>query len=163
MSVAGILASGLFANAVSQVAQKLPSAASLTTDAQSVFGALKQGLLASGSNSSSGGTSVTGQLSQIGQDLKSGDLPAAQADFTAFKTTLAQYRAQMLLHSPTGQASSGGNGSSTGASSQSSLLGAGSDPLAAAMLAYGALQQGQTGGALNASVLPNVNTFSIAA
>jgi hypothetical protein len=163
MSVAGILASSLFTNAVSQVAQKLSSAASLNTDAQSVFGALRQGLLESGSNSSSGGTSVPAKLSQVGKDLESGDLTAAQADFTALKTTLAQYRTQMSLHSSTGQASSGGNGSSSGASSQSSLFGVGSDPLAAAMLAYGSLQQGQTGGALNASVLPTTNTFSITA
>jgi len=105
---------------------------------------------------------VTGQLSQVGKDLESGDLTAAQADFTALKTTLAQYRTQTSLHSSTGQASSGSNGSSTGASSLSSLLSAGSDPLAAAMLAYGSLQQGQSGGALNASVLPTT-TFSITA
>ena len=163
MSVAGILASSLFANAVSQVAHKLSTAASPNTDAQSVFGALQQGLLAAGSNSSSGGTSVPATLSQVGKDLESGNLPAAQADFTAFKTTLAQYRTQMLLHSSTGQTSSGGNGSSSGASNQSCLFGSSSDPLAAAMLAYGSLQQGQSGGALNASVLPTANTFSITA
>ena len=47
MSVAGILGSSLFANAVSQVAQKLAPAANQNTGAQSVFGALQQTLLAS--------------------------------------------------------------------------------------------------------------------
>ena len=42
MSVAGILGSSLFANAVSQVAQKLAPAANQNTGAQSVFGALQQ-------------------------------------------------------------------------------------------------------------------------
>ncbi len=162
MSVAGILGSSLFANAVSQVAQKLlPSSASLNTGAQSVFGALHQGLLESGSNASAVGTSVTGQLSQISQDLKSGNLPAAQADFTAFKTTLAQDVTQMLRHSPTGPVSNAGNSLSSGVSGKP--CSSGSDPLAAAMLAYGSLQQSPFGGGLNTSVLPPASTFSITA
>jgi hypothetical protein len=162
MSVAGILASSLFTNAVSQATQKSSSAASKNTDTKSAFGTLQQGLLASSSNSSSSGTSVTGQLSQVGEDLESGNLTAAQADFSTLKTTLAQYWTQML-HSSTGQASSGSNGSSSSSSGQSSLSSASSDPLAGAMLAYGSLQQSQTGGALNASMLPTASTFSITA
>jgi hypothetical protein len=150
MSVAGILGSSLFANAVTQLAQK-SSSANPNTGAQSVFGSLQQRLLGSTSNSSAGGTSITGQLSQIGQDLESGNLPAAQADFTAFKISLSQHRTQTSQTSQTGSVSSGGSGSSTGAS----------DPLAAAMLAYGSLQQGAIGGALNASILPTASTFSV--
>jgi hypothetical protein len=162
MSVAGILGSSLFANAVSQVAQKLlPSAGSMNTGAQSVFGALQQGLLESGPNASTAGTTVTGQLSQISQDLKSGNLPAAQADFTAFKTTIAQDVTQMLRHSPTGPVSNAGNSLSRGVSGRPSSIG--SDPLAAAMLAYGSLQQSPIGGGLNSSVLPPGSTISITA
>jgi len=161
MSVAGILGSSLFANAVSQVAQKLAPAVNQNTGAQSVFGALQQTLLASGSNSSAGGTSPTGQLSQIGQDLESGNLPAAQADFTAFKTTLAQDLTQVLHHSPAKPVSSAGKSLASDASGESSLFGAGSNPLTAALLAYGSIQQGAVSGALNASMLPTAGTFSI--
>jgi hypothetical protein len=163
MSVAGIFGSSLFANAVSQVAQKLVPAANQNTGSQSVFGALQQKLLESGSNSSAGGTSPTGQLAQIGQDLASGNLPAAQADFTAFKTTLAQDLTQALHHSPAKPVSSAGNNLASGASGEASLFGAGSDPLAAAMLAYGSLQQGSLSGALSASAMPVASTFSASA
>ena len=94
MSVAGIFGSSLFANAISQVAQKLSPPASPNAGAQSAFAALHQGLLGATSNSSAGGTSVAGQLAQIGQDLKSGNLAAAQADFTAFKIAISQHRTQ---------------------------------------------------------------------
>lgn len=152
MSVAGILGSSLFANAVSQVAQKLvPSA---EAGAQSVFGALQQGLTAAGVNSSVGSAPLTGQLSQIGQDLTSGNLPAAQADFSAFKLTLAQDATQLLHHSTSGLASSGSSTSSTGASGNSSTAGTGSNPLAAAMLAYSSLQQSALNGALNSAISP---------
>jgi hypothetical protein len=148
MSVAGILGSSLFANAASQVAQKLVPSAKLNADAQSVFGDLQKGLI------NSGATSSTGQLSQIGQDLTSGNLPAAQADFSAFKLTLAQDATQLLNRSASKQSSNAGNTSSTGASGNSGLFGAGSNPAAAAMLAYSSLQQSAMNGALNASVLP---------
>jgi hypothetical protein len=161
MSVAGILASGLFSNAISHAGKQSPSPANLKTGAQSVFGTLQQNLLGSGSSSSAAGTSVTAQLSQVGQDLSSGNLPAAQADFSAFKVTLAQHVGQLLNHSQSGSAPSAGSSSSSGASSESSLLGSGNDPLAAAMLAYGSLQQGAINGALNASVSPTASTFSI--
>jgi len=158
MSVAGILASGLFSNALSQAGQQSSSAANLKTGAQSVFASLKQKLLEPGSNSNTVGTSVTAQLSQVAQDLSSGNLPAAQADFSAFKATLAQHVGQLLQHSPAGSAPSAGSSSSSGASNS---LAAGADPLAAAMLAYGSLQQGAINGALNASALPATGTFSI--
>jgi hypothetical protein len=113
------------------------------------------------SSSSAGGSSVTGQLSQIGQDLNLGNLPAAQADFAAFKTALEQHATQMLRHSPAGSVPSAGNSYLNGASGESNLLGTGSDPLAAAMLAYGSLQQGVVNGTLNTSVLSPASTFSI--
>ena len=163
MSVAGIFGSSLFANAVSQAAQKLVPSANQNTGTQSVFGALQQKLLQSGSNSSTVGTSATGELSQIGQDLDSGNLPAAQADFTAFKATLAQNLTQALHHSSAKPVSSAGSSLASSATGESSLFGAGSDPLAAAMLAYGSLQQGSVGGALSASVSPTASTFSASA
>ena len=161
MSVAGILASGLFSNLISQAGRQSSSTANLKSSAESVFGSLQQKLLGAGSNSSAGGTSVTAQLSQVGQELSSGNLPATQADFGTFKVTLAQHVGQLLQHSPGGSTPSAGNSAPSGASSQSSLLGAGADPLAAAMLAYGSLQQGAINGALNASVSPTAGTFSI--
>jgi hypothetical protein len=147
MSVAGILGSSLFANAASQVAQKLVPSAKLKADAQSVFGDLQKGLINSGATSSTGATSLTGQLSQIGQDLTSGNIPAAQADFSAFKLTLAQDATQFLNRSASKLGSSAGNTSSTGGSGNS-------NPSAAAMLAYNALQQSAMNGAFSASVLP---------
>ncbi len=52
MSVAGILASSLFANAGSQIAQKAPSAVNgLISGAQSTFAALQQGLSGTGARS----------------------------------------------------------------------------------------------------------------
>jgi|SRR5580658_7352398 hypothetical protein len=151
MSVAGILGSSLFANAISQVAQKVvPSA---EAGAQSVFGALQQGLAAAGVSSGSGGTSLTSQLSQIGQDLTSGNLPATQSDFSAFKSTLAQDATQFLNQSTSKSGSSAGT-SSTSASGNSNPSGSSSNPLAAAMLAYSSLQQSAMNVALNASMAP---------
>ena len=148
-----------FSNLVSQAGQQSFSPAKLKTAAQSVFGGLQQKLLGPDSNSNAVGASVTAQLLQVGQDLKSGNLPAAQADFGAFKMTLAQHVGQLLNHSTSGSSSSAANSSSTGASSESSLLSAGTDPLAAAMLAYGSLQQGVINGALNASDRPQPAHF----
>jgi hypothetical protein len=161
MSVAGILASGLFSNALCQVGQKSPSTANLKTAAQSVFGGLKQEFLEPATNSSSAGASVTAQLSQVGQDIKTGNLSAAQSDFGALKLTLAQHVGQMLQHSPAGSAQGAGSSLASSASGESSLLGTGTDPLAAAMLAYGSLQQGVINGALNASVSPTAGAFSV--
>jgi hypothetical protein len=160
MSVAGILASGLFSNALSQVGQKSPSTANLKTAAQSVFGGLKQEFLEPATNSSAAGASVTAQLSQVGQDIKTGNLSAAQSDFGALKLTLAQHVGQMLQHSA-GSAQGAGSSLASSASGESSLLGTGTDPLAAAMLAYGSLQQGVINGALNASVSPTAGAFSV--
>jgi len=163
MSVAGIFGSSLFANAVSQVAQKLAPSANQNTGTQSVFGALQQKLLESSSNSTAGETSTTGQLSQVGQDLESGNLSAAQTDFTAFKATLAQNLTEALHHSSAKPVSSASSSLASSTTGESSLFSAGSDPLAAAMLAYCSLQQGFIGGALKTSVSPITNTFSTSA
>lgn len=156
MSVAGILGSSLFANAASLVAQKLVPSAKIKQDAQSVFGALQKGLTNSGGSSDSSGSSITGQLSQIGQDLTSGNIPAAQADFSAFKLTLAQDATQLLNQAANKLGSSAGNASGT-----LSQLGTGSNPLDAAMMAYSSMQQGAMNAAMNSSISPTATALSI--
>ena len=160
MSVTGILASSLFANAGAQAAQRLPLAANLSSGAQSAFAALQQKLSSSASGSGAGATSLSAQLTQVGQDLGAGDLSAAQNDFSTLKMTLAQDQTKLLRHFHIGSSSSGGGNAQTGSSGVSSQPGAGSDPLAAAMLAYGSLQQTLNSGALSTSLTP-ASTFAI--
>jgi hypothetical protein len=164
MSVAGILASSLFSNAGSQIAQKAPGFASSiangfkaqsgnVTGAPSSFAAVQQKL------SGSGATSLPTQMSQLGQDLSSGNLTAAQADFNNIQMTLSQSPASLLRHKQTQPVSSGGSSPAGSANAQS---GAGlSDPLTAALQAYSSLQQNPINGALSSSLMANPSTFSV--
>ena len=161
MSIAGILASNLFSEAGNQIAQKLPLSPNQASGAQSAFSALQQKLSNSGSTPTSGVTSLPAQLAQVGQDLKSGNLSSAQADFSAFKMTLAQSQTELLHRLHPGSASSGESGSQPGLPGITSQAGAGSDPLTEAMLAYSSLQQNPTISGLSTSLSTPASTFSI--
>jgi hypothetical protein len=121
MSLAGILASSLFSGAGSLSGHHLPSSANgQNAAAQSTFNDLQRSLSANGAGSPAGVTPLPSRLTQLGQDLKTGDLRSAQADFSAIRLALEHGPAS---HGKATQPGSGGSGFST-----------------AAMQAYGALQ-----------------------
>lgn len=154
MSVAGILAGNFLAGLGTQYAQ--PSQLSpINTNASSAFAAIQQKLSASGSAASSSAAPISSELSKLGQDLQLGNLSAAEADYTALKLAISQRHAQL-----SGQSGNtiNGNSNQQGASGTS---GASSDPLAAAMQAYSALQQDASAGALSSSLINPISTFSI--
>lgn len=159
MSVAGIFASSLFSDIGSEIAQKPPPTPSPNQGAQSTFSAVHRQLSSQGSTS--GATSLSAQMTQLGQDLKSGNLPAAQADFSAIKTALAQDSSLHLRHRTAGPLSSDSSSSSAGSAGVFGQSGAGSDPLAAAMQAYSSLQQNPINSAFGSSLTTPASTFAL--
>jgi hypothetical protein len=158
MSVAGILASSLFSNAGSHIAQRANGlASSLSSDlksgnltgAQSDFAALQKKL--SGSSTTSN-TSLSTQMNQLGQDLKTGNISAAQTDFSNIQTTLS-HSASSKLHNQTIPVQSADGGSTQGISSNA----------LAALQAYSALQLNAAGSSLSSSLLANTGGFSVTA
>ncbi len=140
MSVTGILASGLFSNVVSQLSNGAKSQASaLGPDAQQAFSAVQKGIAALSSNPTIGTASLPASLSQLGQDIKSGNLPAAQADLSQIETFLPANLASQLNLAL--QPATGATGSPFGKPLPYSQSGAVSDPVTLAMKAYGAIQQ----------------------
>jgi hypothetical protein len=159
MSVAGILASSLFSDVGSEFAQKSPSAANLKSGAQQTFSAVQQQLSAPGSIAS--GTSFPAQLTQLGQDLKSGNLAAAQADFSALRIAFPQSPSSQLRHHQAGRASSESGSSSASPSGMFTQSSADSDAMTAAMQAYSSLQQNPIDSALGSSLMAPASTFGI--
>ena len=94
-------------------------------------------------------------MSQLGQDLNLGNLSAAQADYSALKIAIAQHHTR--LNGQPGMATAAGGNSS----SQAGASGNVTDPLSAAMQAYGSLQQMAANGALSSSLINPSSTFSI--
>ncbi len=148
------LPANIFTSAASQalsgLASRAPSGAkSFEADldsgniagAQSFLSALQQKLSLGASGGTGTGTSA--QIAQVSNDLTSGNLTAARADFSHLQSTLAQQH-----HAP--GASGANNGSS--ASSEGSL---------AALASYNALQQGAFNSAVNLSMPGNSPSFSI--
>ncbi len=168
MSIAGILASGLFSNPLSQLSQHLPAANGApstpqsggATGAQSFFADLQQ-KLASQSANSAGSTSLSGQMTQLGDDLKSGDIGAAQSDFSTIKTTLAQSATSHLNQLMTVPKAFLGSSSATNTSAAANTGTASSDPLIAAFQAYTSLQQSPLKTGLSNSALNNANSLNI--
>jgi hypothetical protein len=160
MSLAGILASSLFSSLGSQMSQKnhAPGSASgSATGAQSIFGALQQKLSAQSSASgSSGASSVPAQMTQLGNDLASGNLTAAQADYNDLKLQFSSGGVSPLHRHVAGQAGNE-NAATAGAPGQQT------NPWTAAMQAYSSLQQNPLNGALNGSLLTNPTTFAVSA
>ena len=159
MSVAGILAGTLFSGAGSQLAQKTPLSTINTSNTPSAFSAFQQTLSQSGSVPAPGKAPVSSELTQLGQDLKSGNLPAAQADYSALSMSIAQGHAHMSGQLHSGSAASGNN-SQAGASGASSTSGNLSNPMAA-MLAYSSLQLSPAARGLSSSLMTPASTFSI--
>jgi len=167
MSVAGILASSLFSNPLSQVAQRSPGASGLgstskpgnASGAQSFFADLQQKMSAPSTNSA-GPTSLSGQMTQLGNDLKSGDIGSAQTDFSNLKNTLLQGPGSQLnglLTAPKPVRAT--NLSAT--SSPTSSSGSPSNPLTAAWQAYSSLQQNPLNSALSSSMLSNALNINV--
>lgn len=167
MSVAGILASSLFSNPLSQLAQQSPAAnkagsatqSKSTSGAQSMFSELQQKIAAQGANATDS-TSLSGQINQLGNDLQSGNLSAAQSDFTTLKATLAQSATSHLNQLMTVPKAFLG-GSTQAGSSSASGAGSSSDPLLAAFQAYSSLQQNPLNSNLSNSALTNANSLNI--
>jgi hypothetical protein len=161
MSVAGIFASGLFSDIGSEIAQKPPSTPSPNQGAQSTFSAVHRQLSSQGSNSGAGATSLSAQMTQLGQDLKSGNLLAAQTDFSTIRTALAQDSSLHLRHRTAGPLSSESSATQAGSTGVFSQSGAGTDPLMAAMQAYSSLQQNPIDSAFGASLATPASTLAV--
>lgn len=168
MSVAGIFASSLFSNPTVQIAQKVAGwAASAVKDkgpdpqsgnlsgAQSVYGALQQKLAL---QSPACESSISAKMMQLGQDLKSGNLTAAQADSSSIHQTLNRIGHQYIqpVSNEDGRSQSG-TSQNFGQTVASSLT----DPLMAAFQAYSSLQQTPFNAALRNSLAQDLSTISI--
>lgn len=164
MSIAGILASSLFANTAGRNtnhSNSQPSSFGVqfantfqsylksgnASGAQSMFETMQQKLAAFGSNASP----VSAQMTQLGQDLKSGNLTGAQTDFNGIQSTLQQGLAARLHHVT--PASGSGNSSASSTTTGDAQL---SNPLTAALQAYSSLQN-----PASTSLLANSSTFSV--
>lgn len=144
MSVAGILASSLFSSVGSHIAQKTPAVSSATTDA--FKSDLQQKLTAQGS----GSPSLPAQVTQLGQDLTSGNLPAAKGDFNNMVLAFTNGSASPM-HSQSHPTSINGSTSQSGQSQ--------TDPMTAALQAYSALQLNP----VSSSLITVPNTFAVQA
>ena len=157
MSVAGILASSIFSNPLSQMGQK-PSSIAKSNSPKIPFdlGAslTKPSTQVSGLTGNT--STLSTQITHLGQDLSGGNLPAAQADFSNLQLILSHHMPSTTLQL-TGTGSSGSPGINTGqptADPQSTVLNA-------AFQAYSSLQQNPINSALNSSMLANNNNLSI--
>jgi hypothetical protein len=166
MSVAGILASSLFSNPLSQAAQQSPggngpgSTSGTKSGAQSFFADLQQ-KMSSQSTSSAGSTSLSGEMNQLGDDLKSGNIGSAQTDFSNLKNTLLQGPGSQLNHLLTAPKPIRATGLSATSSPTSSSANLSSNPLTAAWQAYSSLQQNPLNSSLSNSVLSNALNINI--
>jgi hypothetical protein len=152
MSVAGILASNLFSNAISTLTQgSQPSVSQLGSGAHVSFADVQKFLSALGSSSTTSSPSVPAKLAQLGQDLQSGNLPAAQTDFSLLQNGLPlglQAQLNLSLHPANGT-----SGSPAPVSLPSNQSGGVSNQMTMAMKVYGALQQGLTNNSQGTSLL----------
>jgi hypothetical protein len=168
MSVAGILASSLFSNPLSQVAQQSPGASGLGSaskpgnakGAQSFFADLQQKMSAPSANSAAP-TSLSGQMTQLGNDLKSGDIGSAQADFSNLKNSLLQGPGSQLNHLLTIPKPIRGTNLSASTAPTSGSGNLPSNPLTDAWQAYSSLQQNPLNSALSSSVLSNALNINV--
>ena len=138
------LPGNLFTGAASQV---LSGAASRASSAVKSFASdLDSGNNTSGAQSfastlgqvSAGGNSLSTQVTQLGSDLKSGNLGAAQSDFTDLRRTFAHLKADSGAQESDAQ----------------------NNAHIAAIAAYSALQQSAYSSALNLSMPGGASSFS---
>ena len=169
MSVAGILASSIFSNPLSQMGQKSPSTAkglnpnhSSSDSAKIPFdlGAsfAKPSTQASGSTGDA--SSLSAQMTHLGQDLSGGNLSAAQSDFSNVRLILSHHIPSVVSHQPiqsTGTGTSGSSGINTGQPTADRQ----SNALTAAWQAYSSLQHNSINSVLNGSMLANSSNLSI--
>jgi hypothetical protein len=169
MSVAGILASSLFSNPLSQLGHKSSSPAKgltpngLSSDSAKVpfdLGASFAKPSTQVSGTAGDATSLSSQMTHLGQDLSGGNLPAAQADFSNLRLILSHHIPSVVSHQPlqsTGTGTSGSPGINTGQPTADPQ----SNALTAAWQAYSSLQQNPLNSALNGSMLANKSNLSI--
>jgi hypothetical protein len=142
MSVAGILASSLFSNAISQIAQKSPTATN-KPGLPSDFATIQQEFAEQPAQASGSALSPS-PITLLGQGLASGNLPISLAGAGNISTS-----------SPiTG--SSSNSASKSGQNTDFST-----DPLSAAWQAYSSLQGNPLNSALSKSLLASGNSLSI--
>ena len=166
MSMAGILASTLLQNPLSQVGQN-PSAASQAgslsqagwgSGSTSFLAALQQRLPAQISGSASTSSAASAALTQLGEDLESGNLPSAQADFASLESIWSHGHNSALSHGSrnTGAGSSAGTGSQS-ATPAGNIFKTNAQ---AAWQAYNSLQQNPLAAELGESLGANANPFA---
>ena len=172
MSVAGILASSLFSNPLSQLGHKSSSTAkgltpnSLSSDSSKMpfdLGASFAKPSTQVSGSAGDATSLSSQMTHLSQDLNGGNLPAAQADFSNLRLILSHHVSSAVNHQPLQSIGAG-----TGSSSSAPALSTGqptadpqSNALTAAWQAYSSLQHNPINSVLNGSMLANNSNLSI--
>ena len=153
MSVAGILSSSLFSNALSQLGQKSTSTSnSVTANPKSTadpsshvfLGDLQKQLSSLSTGATGSNASLSAQMTQLGKDLEAGQLPAAKSDFNNVRA--------ILSHTPS--SSSGNSSQLTGAQQTGSTQ---TDPSTAAWQAYNSLQLNSAASTLGNSLLNNNN------
>ena len=166
MSVAGILASSIFSNPLSQMGQKSPSTAKgngSSSDSSKIpfdLGAsfAKPSTQASGSTGDA--SSLSAQMTHLGQDLNAGKLSAAQSDFSNLRLIASHHVPSVVSHLPnqsTGTGASGSLGTNTGQPTADPQ----SNALTAAWQAYSSLQGNPLNSVLNGSMLANNSNLSI--
>ena len=161
MSVAGILASSIFSNPLSQTGQKSPSTAKgngSSSDSKIPFdlGAsfAKPSTQATGSTGDA--SSLSAQMTHLGQDLSAGKLSAAQSDFSNVGLILSHHVPSVVSHQPIQSTGTGASGSS-GIDATNPQ----SNALTAAWQAYSSLQGNPINSILNGSMLANSSNLSI--
>lgn len=156
-------AAGLVSDALSQVMSGFANRASaaakgfdadLQSDnvggAQSFLSALQQKLTAQGN--APAGSAVAAQFSQISNDLSTGNLAAAKADFSSLQQSISH-----LKHGSSAEAS----GSGTGDPGQALASAAAYDPRLASLQSYNPVHQAAFSGALSLSLPSGMPSLSV--
>jgi hypothetical protein len=121
--------------------------------AQSFLSTLQTKL--SSGNSGAAGSAISAQVTQVSNDLKAGNLNAAQADFSQLKLAMTQQKNGLT-------APPSSNGTRLREVLAQTIAGSGdaSGPSLAALESYNSLQQSAFAGAVNLSMPANVPSFS---
>lgn len=161
MSVAGILASSIFSNPLSQMGQK-PSSTTKGDSSKIPFdlGASFAKPSTQASGSAGNATSLSSQMTHLGQDLSGGNLPAAQTDFSNLQHILSRHMPSAVSHQPIQSAGTGSSGS-PGINTGQPTADPQSNALTAAWQAYSSLQGNPINSVLNGSMLANNSNLSI--
>ncbi len=158
LAIPSINPSNLVSQAVTSLANRASSAvgnfesqlqSGNIAGAQSFLTALEQKLAAPGST---GATSpIAAQITQISNDLKSGDVNSAETDFSSLRVSLS--------HLKGGSGWPAANGG--GFASASGISGLSTDPSLAALQPYSSLEQSAFNSALNLSLPTSLPSLSV--